>query len=279
MIDFKDTLIFTDLDGTFLGDYSAVIPRNIEAVKYFIAHGGEFGIVTGRGPHVVKSALPDIAKYVNMPSVLCNGACIYDFVNDKVISARTLDIELVRNIKQYVAERFPTAASRATSLEYGFMCTAEDARNAYVGADVSRIAADQTLIAELDEWAPYNILKYCFRDNEDLILVIRDAILSEFSDRVEVTHSWPTTIEVIPRGTNKGNAVRAISEKKNKTVYACGDYLNDAEMLIAADVSVCPAGAHPYIKDIAALCLCDCHDGLIADLVNYIEKKKEKEET
>ena len=57
----------------------------------------------------------------------------------------------------------------------------------------------------------------------------------------------------------------------NTKLYACGDYVNDTEMLIGADVSVCPSNAHESIKDICDLKLCSNDEGVIADLVEYID--------
>ena len=73
---------------------------------------------------------------------------------------------------------------------------------------------------------------------------------------------------------NKGVTLKNyIAEKMGEgvTLYACGDYLNDLEMLRVADVAVCPSGAHDAIKEASHLCLCSNNDGLIADLVEHIE--------
>ena len=55
-------------------------------------------------------------------------------------------------------------------------------------------------------------------------------------------------------------------------IYAVGDYENDIEMLKASDVSVCPANAMEYVKKSADMTLCDCNGGVIADLVEIIER-------
>ena len=62
---------------------------------------------------------------------------------------------------------------------------------------------------------------------------------------------------------------------KRKTLYAVGDYENDLEMLRASDVAVCPSNALDKIKDICDLCLCDNDTGVIADLIEYIDKNTE----
>ena len=56
-------------------------------------------------------------------------------------------------------------------------------------------------------------------------------------------------------------------------LYTCGDYLNDLEMLKAADVAVCPTNAHPQVKQTCDLCFRTNDDGLIADLIEYIDRQ------
>jgi hydroxymethylpyrimidine pyrophosphatase-like HAD family hydrolase len=56
-------------------------------------------------------------------------------------------------------------------------------------------------------------------------------------------------------------------------IYVCGDYENDLEMLRDADVAVCPENAIDSVKDVCDLCLCDHKQGVIADLIEHIERE------
>ena len=55
-------------------------------------------------------------------------------------------------------------------------------------------------------------------------------------------------------------------------LFACGDYENDLTMLAAADVAVCPTNALDCVKAVADVCLCHHTEGLIANLIELIEK-------
>jgi hydroxymethylpyrimidine pyrophosphatase-like HAD family hydrolase len=59
---------------------------------------------------------------------------------------------------------------------------------------------------------------------------------------------------------------------KKRTVIACGDFENDTEMLKAADVAVAPENALDSVKEVADLVLCHCQEGLIADVIERIER-------
>ena len=59
-------------------------------------------------------------------------------------------------------------------------------------------------------------------------------------------------------------------EGKNVTVYAIGDYDNDADMLSKADFSACPQNASPEIMAIAGLHVASNNEGALADLIRRI---------
>ena len=80
------------------------------------------------------------------------------------------------------------------------------------------------------------------------------------------------------KGTNKASLLPAYRDylKQNgekRRVYMCGDYENDRAILLAADVAVCPSNALPEIKNICQYCLCSNEEGVIADLVERLEKE------
>ena len=76
--DFSDILIITDLDGTFFGKDSRLVPRNLEAVERFKAGGGFFTLATGRMHCNMMKDLPVAAELVNAPMSACNGALLCD---------------------------------------------------------------------------------------------------------------------------------------------------------------------------------------------------------
>ena len=79
MKDFSKYLIVSDLDGTFLADHSALVPRNLEAIGRFCACGGMFTFATGRTASTVLGAIPIAPTLLSAPAVLCNGTYLYDF--------------------------------------------------------------------------------------------------------------------------------------------------------------------------------------------------------
>ena len=58
----------------------------------------------------------------------------------------------------------------------------------------------------------------------------------------------------------------------DRIVIACGDQGNDLAMLKAADVAVAPENALDKVKSVADFVFCHCKNGLIADVIEAIEK-------
>lgn len=274
---FENKIIVTDLDGTFLNDRERVADRNREAVEYFKANGGLFTIATGRVAQHVYGAIPDVAELVNFPAVTCNGACLYDFCTGSIPVLHTMTYDEVRMIVEFIRENYPTAGIRASSPDYCFVTTPEDTENKYIANDLERYRGQSNLTAPLEEWKNETVMKIVIRIDSDIIVQAMDAIKQRFGDRFSVTQSWATIIDVQLGGVNKGVTLKNYITQKmgdGVTLYACGDYVNDLEMLGVADVAVCPSGAHEAVKAVSDLCLCSHNDGLIADLVEHIERER-----
>lgn len=86
--DIKNTILISDLDGTLLPHDSKVCDEDIQAIKQYIADGGNFTLATGR--------MPDMLEYAeilgtNLPCIVGNGPVIYDYHNKKVLWERFLN--------------------------------------------------------------------------------------------------------------------------------------------------------------------------------------------
>ena len=273
---FDNTVIVTDLDGTLLTDSKRPGERNLAAIEYFKQNGGHFAIATGRVAALAEDSIPELPKLVNMLSVTSNGSLLYDFRTGEAPFVHTMDYELIKEIVDFVHAEFPSAGMRASTVEYAYVCTPEDKDNVRIKKDFESHPGVKTCVAELERWREMTLLKVVTRLPEQELPSAVIALREHFKDRVEVAPSWSTIIDIQPAGISKG----AIFSKYVKDtmgdgarIYACGDYLNDIELLSIADVAVCPSNAHDDVKRICELCLCSNNDGLIAELVDHIERE------
>jgi hydroxymethylpyrimidine pyrophosphatase-like HAD family hydrolase len=77
--------------------------------------------------------------------------------------------------------------------------------------------------------------------------------------------------EFVAKDVSKGAMLEIVRKMlPGVEIIACGDYLNDRELLAAADISVAPATAHPAIRAAAKLKGPAVEDHLLAWLMEKL---------
>ncbi|MBD4740633.1 HAD-IIB family hydrolase, partial [Xanthomonas citri pv. citri] len=79
------------------------------------------------------------------------------------------------------------------------------------------------------------------------------AINARWGDRVNVSFSTLTCLEVMAGGVSKGHALEAVAKKLGYSLKDCiafGDGMNDAEMLSMAGKGCIMGSAHQLLKDL-----------------------------
>lgn len=272
---FENIMIVSDIDRTFLSDESKVVKRNIERIEYFKKHGGLFTFATGRMKPNVKHLMNDVESIVNLPVITCNGACIYDFARDRVTEETFLDTDTALEMLSFVRASFPEVGVRM-SIREGIL--AENSGNEYLTYDLGRCPKDAVRLAPFEKWGEYRMYKAVFRCDSSTLDSVREAIDSRFPRAFELSKSSSTFLEAQTYSLNKASIMKKMAADRSKAtgikmqVYAAGDYENDIEMLKAADVAVCPSNALDKVKAICDLCLCSNNEGVIADLIDILDK-------
>ena len=273
---FENIIIASDLDGTFLSSDRGEVARNIESIKYFTDNGGIFTLSTGRiFPHILAAA-PNAREYVNAPVVSCNGMSLYDLRADRAAKESFFDSKILAEIVDTVYESYPDIGYRGITRDGVVTFQPE---NPYIKHEMETLGT-KTYVIERGEWADYTYHKMSFRDTPDVLARLRLMLEEKYKGMFNIFCSEDTILEIQPLGMSKATLLLELRDMlseggERKTLYAVGDYENDYEMLEAADVAVCPANALDKIKDICDLCLCDNDSGVIADLIEYVDKNTE----
>ncbi len=271
---FDNILIVSDIDGTFLGKKSRIVPENIAAIEYFRSEGGRFTFASGRMDVNMRTAIPGLAKLINAPAILANGSYMYDFAREEVVAVNYLDGRVASDMSRFVRQNYPDIGLRM-STSTGFLT---DAMVGLIARDLANKMITTVKLAPVEEWEGYcdDWYKLVIRGPSDELDEIRARLEARYPGQLEHCKSAPTFYEIQNAGCTKASMLAELRARiegelgRPLTVYCCGDYENDIPMLRAADVAACPANALDSVKDICDLTLCHCDDGFIAELIGRI---------
>ena len=270
---FENTVIASDLDGTYFGTKQYIVDRNLEAVKYFCENGGHFTFATGRLPLFLKKPIPYPERHINMPAVMGNGTCIYDYSRYEAIEEHFVDSNDVIEVLRYAKLLEREIGSRATFVK-GVVVS--DLDNPIIAGEYQRLPDFfEKYVLPIDELVRFDLHKANIMASEACIDRLYPVLKEHFSDRIGITRSASFMIEMMSKGTNKAAALKMLVDSYFDTpqkLICVGDYDNDIEMLELADVACCPSNANDRVRAVCDRCLCSNDEGVIADIVDLLDK-------
>ena len=244
MTDLSRILLATDLDGTFFGAGGTLLERNLRAVDDFKAAGGRFTVATGRIHRDVLRVIPGAATLFNAPAILANGACLYDFSAERILSEQRMEPALVRAVVRSVGQY-----ARAHGEEVGVRVSAAEgifpdpeSRNPYIRKDMQSAAcsgAALTVSPDGEQMEELHLYKIVVRGEADAIARVRPLVEAEFGTALTYTSSHPRFFEMNAAGCDKGHGLRRLADWYRGTfgyepvTVAAGNYENDLSMLLS----------------------------------------------
>ena len=248
-----ETVLFSDLDGTLFDSVKRISSENREAIARYEAEGGLFAISTGRLPQNAATFLGDLP--VNGPSVVVNGAAIYDFSTGTFSHTTFLDRAAADPVFKHCIEAFEGLDLQLVTPEGIVYLTPEATAHPTLLAthrpcrflgwnDVENLPFFKALI-----YAPEERVHALGRELSALSSG-RYAVMEFVADGADPYIYY----EVMPIGINKGKTLRSLRNDprvKGRTFFAIGDYRNDLELIKEADVGIAPANALDEVKAIA----------------------------
>lgn len=271
----RDTILLSDLDGTLLSSKGCVSEQNRDAIAAYIQRGGMFGISTGRGAWNARALLPGLP--INAPSIVLNGAGIYDYQAGAFLYARHADKRVLLPLVAWCLKHTPLVDIQVyTEEEIYYVSDPSTVNGPFLALHEPYCFGE---ISDLSEMPIFKCL--CFGPTADLQRIEAYASASpELSGGFYCVHSSTDIIgrveyiEFMPKGINKGIAVTELKKQyPQRKVIAIGDYWNDLEMLQNADVSVAPSNALPEIKGICSCEVADNDHHAIAEIVLGVLKE------
>lgn len=258
--------IVTDLDGTLVDRDLAMVPRSRDALRRFLAAGGEVVIATGRSGRSMRPYYDELG--LRGPAILLNGAQVADPVTGQVLLDRRFPADTWVRIRA-VLDRLAVASAAAVAYvgDRAFQVGSAPLVDAY--ADRDRVP-----VHPLPDWAavPTPVSKVLVACATPAVAAELAALIARAELPVAVIASENTYVEMLPVGSDKGAALRWLAAYRRvplADVAAIGDNPNDIPMLRQAGLGVAVDGGHPAVRSAADLVVGSCTDGAVADLVEY----------
>ena len=269
--DYDNTIVYTEDSLRGKGGIPPVSPENRAAMEYFMAQGGTFCVSTGR-------ALPSFAALkdgipMNGPTVLFNGAAIYDFAAGRYLCTAFLPERIRDHVRQLTAE-MPDLTFEIYHDDNSIHVVRP---NEITARHLHLTHSPSVELDSLDQ-APSPIAKLLFEEAEPRMTALREYIARQsWSTEYEVVPSNPYLLELTAKGANKGGMVRRLAqmlEIRQENVYCVGDHANDIPMLTFASTAFAPANAIQAVHEVPGIhILPNCWENAIAAMIAELDKR------
>jgi len=245
----KYKALISDFDGTLFSSDGRIPDENTEAIGEFVASGGKFALCTGR---MTASAIIMLEKFpFNQLIAAYNGCEVWDNVNKKTLFSTGIKTELALKIIDFAHE------GKLLSFVYRGeeVFTEEATEFSAFYADTCKVKV--RAVGDLKEFVKNNKIvtpKVMLAGYPDQIEASLKKSTEIFGMDCEIAESYKGMLDFMPKGCDKGLAVKALAEIwgiKPEECVAIGDELNDAPMLKAAGLGVAMKNGREELKAIA----------------------------
>jgi Cof subfamily protein (haloacid dehalogenase superfamily) len=242
-------LLALDLDGTLLGPDGHVPPRTRAAIERLRAGGVHVVLASGRAPAGMRRLCQELG--LDDPQITMQGALIVSPLTGSVLAAWRLEPAEARAHIEF--------ARRAGAVP--LLCFADGFRGEVLTPEVEALFAPfeeplPLIVPHLEPLAEERPIKTFLYTPPGTHERIWDAANRAFAGRATVTSGDEHSVELLPPGASKGEALRTLAAHLGiplAEVAAIGDARNDIPMLRLAGRSAAMAHARPEVREAADL--------------------------
>lgn len=266
---FKGYLLVTDMDGTLINSNKEISKANLDAIKYFVDRGGKFTIASGR---MVPSVREFVDKLnINCPTILHNGAKVYDYSTEKTIKEHFIEEDRKEAIRKIYEDK-PNLGIEIFVDEVVYVYRSCRFTERYKRHNFH---VEYTLPEEVwdKKWTKVLIIG----EGEEL-----DKVEKEYKEKYDSGTSYRSGtnyLDVVANGVNKGMALRELAETEKihrSKVIAVGDNMNDIEMIEYAGYGFCVENGLDVLKKKARLVVPSNDEDAIAYIVSWMKEEISK---
>lgn len=250
----KYKLVCIDMDGTLLGKKHHISQENIDALRKAHEMGVIIAICTGR---LFYSAM-QYSSVLNIcgPIIASNGTYIRQRGSEEVIHKNPLSTEEVsiiynvlekNNINFYYVNTFDTAMSKHEfPKDHAYVIANEK----FKFEKKINLVVDEDILRHVKEHNG-NVLKVIAIEKEDHEKLIKVKEELRSLDMFEVVSSGEDNVEIMKKGSSKGEAVKILAQKlniKREEIICIGDNENDISMIKFAGLGIAVANGIDELK-------------------------------
>lgn len=263
----KYKLIALDMDATLLNKDKIITPETEKALIDAQKAGAKIAIASGRMPLGVEKYAKqlELEKYDGY-CVCFNGGLIMDS-NGEIIHKQYIDKKYLKIACDMVKDSDITVVVHRQDGLFG-----NKNINSFTEIAPKTVNAPLTQVDNLPDYIDWNIHKILFVGELEKLKALKEKLVNKYSNELEIVFSSPWFLEAMPKGVDKGSAIKAICEKTGINIsetIACGDNFNDQPMLNVAGLSVVMANGEEELKKSADyVTVADCNNDGIAEVVS-----------
>lgn len=245
-------LILCDIDGTLLNKERSLSPATIDAMqRVWHERTIPFILASSRMPKAMRYFLEMCG--LNFPIVAFNGALIQDKIihgKTKNLFSQTLPFQAFATIATYCVKSEIQLSVYRNDEWFAYKEDRWIEREAHNTRTMPHIIGFDMLLEmwQIKQMGPHKMMAMAQKEEID---VLDTLIRQHYHNDVVGYRSKDTYLEIAPRATNKGTALRFLAEwygYPTAKIMAFGDNYNDIDMLALAGRSIAVANAVAEVK-------------------------------
>ncbi len=236
-------MVVTDMDGTLLDSQKRLPSEFVRVYNGLKEKGIHFVVASGRQFYTLENEFKDMDHEIffiaeNGGVIVCDGEM------NLLKPIKTSNVEkLIKHVRNIEGAELVLCGKESAYVESKSEEFVSETMKYY-----HRCIVVDDLLEVQDE-----ILKVAVNDMHNLETTTLESV-QVFSEDFHISTSSQIWLDVMPKGVNKGEAVRYLQNKLGVSMedtMGFGDYLNDYEMLQSVGYSYAMANAHEDVKRVA----------------------------
>ncbi len=249
----KIKMLVLDMDDTLLKNDLSISEYTVKKINE-LSQNALVVLASGRVPFAMKKYFKLLKMDIKSQYAICtNGSNIIKTDTNDIIFEKLLDTKLA-------LEAYRLADKLNLSVQiYGEDTIYVSFRNEYTDIDSKLTGMKVEIIKDFENLILNNkVTKLVITGEPEKLKDAQKEYVNLFSDVSNIFISKPFFLEIMPKNTDKVEALKVLSSKLNidkSEIMAVGDAMNDKGMIEYAEVGVAMANAVDEIKNISDITL------------------------